>query len=402
WNLICDRAHIAASLQSCFFSGMAVGSLLGGLISDAFGRRLCMFLSCGILVISGVAASFADCLSLLGLLRFCIGFSLASFMLSSYIYMIELIGPQYRTMGGQISHVFYSPGYCLTALIGYFVRDWRYLNMTCCLLPAFFFLTWKVFPESARWLIANNRLDEALQVLSRYGSRSGSDPVDLVALKEGIKDIRRDQIEREQHAKRTSILDLLRTRKLRKRTLILAFNWFVVALVHFGFYLYVTSLAGNVYVNFVIMNSIYIPHLFFCWFLMHRYGRRFPYSSYMLSAGAASLLILAVFKAYPVGATVLAIIGKTLITTEFSNIYLFTSELYPTILRNTGIGAGSMSARLGGILAPYISQLPGVSLTLPVTIFGVSAVIAGILSLWLPETRYITLPQTIEEVETVK
>jgi hypothetical protein len=36
---------------------------------------------------------------------------------------------------------------------------------------------------------------------------------------------------------------------------------------------------------------------------------------------------------YPTAITVLALIGKTLITAEFSNIYLFTTELYPTLVR---------------------------------------------------------------------
>ena len=45
------------------------------------------------------------------------------------------------------------------------------------------------------------------------------------------------------------------------------------------------------------------------------------------------------------------------------------------------------------------AQLPGLSLTLPTTIFGVCALVAGILSLWLPETLNEKLPQTIEEAE---
>jgi len=38
-------------------------------------------------------------------------------------------------------------------------------------------------------------------------------------------------------------------------------------------------------------------------------------------------------------------------------------------------------------------------LTLPTTIFGVCALVAGIMSLWLPETLNVKLPQTIEEAE---
>ncbi|XP_031564540.1 organic cation transporter protein-like [Actinia tenebrosa] len=406
WNLICDRAHIAATIQSCFFAGMLIGSIIGGLVSDAFGRRTCMFGSCVLLVVVGVASSFADCLSLLGLLRFFVGFFLASFMLSAYIYAIELLGPNRRAMGGQINHVFWSPGYCVTALWAYFIRDWRYLVLGTTLPPILFFLAWKVFPESVRWLIAHNRLDDAQKTLMKCGGKDGK-PLNKEDVRNIVEEIRRDQVEREQktEAKKYSVLDLFRTPKLRKRSIILAVNWFVVALVHFGFYLYVNALAGSLYINYAIMNSIYVPHLFLCWFLMQRFGRRLPYTFYMIGTGVSSLLILAVPKEYPIAVTVLALIGKTMITTEFSNVYLFTAELYPTLVRNSGIGLGSMSARVGGIIAPYIvmlSQLPGLSLTLPTTIFGVSAMVAGILSLWLPETLNVKLPQTIEEVEATK
>lgn len=94
-------------------------------------------------VVVGVASSFADCLSLLGLLRFFTGFFLASFMLSAYVYAIELLGPSRRAMGGQINHVFWSPGYCVTALWAYFIRDWRYLVIATTLPPILFFFAWK-------------------------------------------------------------------------------------------------------------------------------------------------------------------------------------------------------------------------------------------------------------------
>ncbi|KAK3733265.1 hypothetical protein QZH41_011113, partial [Actinostola sp. cb2023] len=267
WNLICDRAHIQATIQSCFFAGMLVGSIVGGVVSDAFGRRTCMFFSCGLMVAVGFASSFADCLSLLGLLRFFVGFALASFMLSAYVFAIELLGPNRRTMGGQINHVFWSPGYCVTAFIAYFLRDWRYLVIAMTLPPILFFITYKVFPESARWLIAHNRLDEAQSGLKKCGGKKG-DPLNEEVLGALVDEIRKDQVERERHIKKYTVLDLFRTPKLRKRSLILAFNWFVVALVHFGFYLYVTNLAGSLYINYIIMNSCYIPQLFLSWYLM--------------------------------------------------------------------------------------------------------------------------------------
>lgn len=51
WNLICDKANIAATVQSLFVAGMMAGSLSFGAISDFFGRRFCLFL-CSALAVS--------------------------------------------------------------------------------------------------------------------------------------------------------------------------------------------------------------------------------------------------------------------------------------------------------------------------------------------------------------
>jgi OCT family organic cation transporter-like MFS transporter 4/5 len=54
---------------------------------------------------------------------------------------------------------------------------------------------------------------------------------------------------------------------------------------------------------------------------------------------------------------VLSNLGKLGASAGFSIIYLFSAELYPTVVRNSMMGASSMVARLGGIVSPYIAQL---------------------------------------------
>jgi hypothetical protein len=43
--------------------------------------------------------------------------------------------------------------------------------------------------------------------------------------------------------------------------------------------------------------------------------------------------------------------------------------------------------------------LPGLSIAFPVTIFGIVALLAGVLMYWLPETLYSPMHQTIEAAE---
>ena len=50
-------------------------------------------------------------------------------------------------------------------------------------------------------------------------------------------------------------------------------------------------------------------------------------------------------------------LGKLGAAAAFAIIYVYSAELFPTIVRNAGLGASSCCARIGGMLAPYIADL---------------------------------------------
>jgi hypothetical protein len=49
--------------------------------------------------------------------------------------------------------------------------------------------------------------------------------------------------------------------------------------------------------------------------------------------------------------------GKASITYSYALIYLYTPEVFPTVIRGTGLGAGALMSRIGGVLAPFIADL---------------------------------------------
>lgn len=80
------------------------------------------------------------------------------------------------------------------------------------------------------------------------------------------------------------------------------------------------------------------------------------------------------------------------------NLKVLTTE-FLSPRRQTGIGASSMFARMGGVLAPIINMLHNRSPTVPLVIFGISPLLGAILALALPETADRPLPDTVEEAE---
>lgn len=53
----------------------------------------------------------------------------------------------------------------------------------------------------------------------------------------------------------------------------------------------------------------------------------------------------------------LACFGIVGMSVSFTTVYLFSGELFPTVVRNIGVGASSMCARVGSIVAPFVVSL---------------------------------------------
>ncbi|NXR26530.1 S22AD protein, partial [Cinclus mexicanus] len=92
-----------------------------------------------------------------------------------------------------------------------------------------------------------------------------------------------------------------------------------------------------------------------------------------------------------VAITVLAVIGKFTATATFSTSYVYAAELFPTTVRQTGVGLCSTMARVAGILAPLIIPLDRYHRAIPMAIFGSIPVVVALLCILLPETRGLDL-----------
>ncbi|ESO88163.1 hypothetical protein LOTGIDRAFT_165906 [Lottia gigantea] len=97
-----------------------------------------------------------------------------------------------------------------------------------------------------------------------------------------------------------------------------------------------------------------------------------------------------------------SLLGKFCVSGSFMVIYIYTPEIYPTNLRNAGLGMASAISRLGGMVAPYSSLLSAVAVWGPGVVFTVCCILASILMYFLPETKGRPLPTTLQEMRDLK
>ncbi|XP_043538651.1 solute carrier family 22 member 6-like isoform X2 [Chiloscyllium plagiosum] len=255
----------------------------------------------------------------------------------------------------------------------------------------------KWLPESARWLILNDKADVALEQLRRVAKTNGKEvkgkELTLEILKSSMKD------EQLTTKNKHGVLDLFRTPVIRKIACCTMLAWFATGFAYYGLAIDLQGFGVDIYLIQFIFGAVDVPAKFIGFISMSLIGRRFTHSTSLILAGCVIVANIFVPKELNALRTSLAAIGKGCLSTAFSCCYLYSGELYPTVVRQTGMGLVSTTARVGAMIAPIVRLSGDYVSFLPMTIYGGVAIVAGVAICALPETRNNPLPETIEGIE---
>lgn len=305
---------------------------------------------------------------------------------------MELIGTKWRELISVLYQVPFNLGHLTLPIFAYYFRDWHHLQFALSIPSIVLISYYWLVPESPRWLFTVGRINESATVLEKAAAanKRPTESIKLNLEKHAIS----TNTSATDHA-HGNIIDLVRTPNMRSKTISMCFNWLVCGMCFFGVAQYIGQSDGDIFWNVAVSAALELPGTFLCIYTMKRFGRKRTLIASNTLCGICMLLI-AVLPAYQVSLASIALIGMSI---SFPTVYLYAGELFPTVVRNVGIGAASMIARIGSMVAPFIISLKVLNIAYPPIAFGIIPIIGALLVLLLPETKGAPLPSTIEDGE---
>lgn len=220
WDLVCSQAYLSSLATTIYFCGVMVGGLVFGHLADKLGRKPVMLVSLLLPVVVGVGTSFATSYWMFVAFRFIQGILMQGLQTSTYTLAMELFLPKHRSYAGAILECFWGLSVMTVPALAYLIPNWRHLQLVISLPSLLAVCYICLIPESLRWLIMVDRTEEAENLITKvtrfnkisFPSQAWAD----VKFQLGL---------RSEEGKQYSLLDLLKTPQLRKRSLIMFYIW---------------------------------------------------------------------------------------------------------------------------------------------------------------------------------
>ncbi|XP_034255789.1 solute carrier family 22 member 21-like [Thrips palmi] len=399
--------------------GRALGLPLFGLASDALGRRTALLAGLAVSCAVGMARSFApDYAAFVGL-EFLDPVFYDGIGGAAFIMGMELMPTASRGAWSAVSHVVFTVGLVVLGCVAWLLPSWRLLlrviygSGLLCLAALWF------APESVRWLAAKGRTADAFKIIDKAARMNGLPRPDFTAIVS-----RRDKAAKQAKqgeatlpaapatasaAHRPSFAqdmsEFAHSRVLVLRLVACCACWAMIMFVYDGLAVYSVSLAGNRYLNFILVELAEAPAALLTWKLMSAAGRRATLIWSLVPAAACCVA----YHFLPAAAaddvswprTAAVVLAKLCVTVAFTTTYVLAAELFPTRVRHTLYAAGATCGRFGASLSPQMPLLAAVMESLPLLVFGAACFCTALVALAFPETANAALPDTVEEAEVM-
>ena len=393
-----DRAQQVAVFV-IWFAGLAIGAALFGYLADRFGRRRLFAATLVLYSVSAVATAASPDYTVFMCFRFLTSLGVGGEYSAVSSAISEFMPARVRGRANAVVMNFWSLGgivaglvsiVFVTALLGQ--RGWRFALLFGAVSAVYGLYARRLVPESPRWLASQGRLREANEVIERI---TGLSRQHVQYLPEELSGSLRSRVVELWSEHRAKLLLGMALDFSEAAGYYGLFSFMPVFVLTRGV---VDVGASAVPYFYLVANLGALAGGVLASWALERVGRRPTVLLGYLVASGSSLLVAA---AALTGSALLTLAAFTLAvlcaTTAWVSAYPTFTELFPTRLRATGVGAcvavGRVGAALGAVLLAQSASSFGLwsaFLTLA-ALWGIGAIAAG--GWWLRgfEARGMTL-----------
>ncbi|XP_017779708.1 PREDICTED: organic cation transporter protein-like [Nicrophorus vespilloides] len=384
--------------QSVFFGGSLIGSLLLGILADRIGRVHVLVIANLLAFLGNFCTIFVEEAVSYSIIRFIAGCASDTNFVMMYMIVMEYLRPSMRTMGLNLTiGIFYCISSILVPWIAVLCGNWRnfllVISMPHLVVGFFYFLV----PESAQWLISRGKFAEAMKCFQRIAKTNKRQIPDKAI--QGLKLYATENIK--EGAKNESFFGLLKTPKLRRKTIILIFKSMVLNLCYDAIARNVNGLGLSPFIIFSATSVTILPGCLVILLLQDRIGRKALASSSLFLGGiiiSIAGIILASFDS-PSLTLILTVIARLNVVVAYNSGSQYAFELIPTVVRAQGVSVVHVAGFAATFFSPQILYLSTFWKPLPEIVLGILLLMCAVLCLFLPETFNKTLPVTLQDGE---
>ncbi|XP_069567531.1 solute carrier family 22 member 13-like [Brachyistius frenatus] len=389
FDLVCEKSNMVEVAQTVLMTGSLVGSFIFGPIAESYGRRRTTQLPVVILLMFVIVTGVSPNIYVYLVSQLIVGAAVAGYKLNSIVLATEWIGVTKRSFASCVSQIFGALGQCAMAGLVYTVRDWRKAQYVLAGAQAFIILYIWWIPESARWLLGQGRTEEANKLIRKVAAIN----------KKTIPENLLDEVKGEQKVQSGGLKAIFSSAVLIKYVFIISFAWSSLNLGYFSLVLNVGKFGLSIFLVQFLFGISEIPAHILCIWVLELLGRKKSLISTLLTGGFVCLLALAFPQDSAVVIIALITTGKFFLNWAGSVCMVYSQELFPTSVRQTAVGLGSIAYRVAGLLSPLLNMLAVYHRSIPIVVFSSLAVVSGALVFLLPETTRKELPDSTDEAK---
>jgi putative MFS transporter len=340
-------------LVSSTFIGMLIGAILIPILADQIGRKRALFLAIGWYAVFSLVAATATSYNELFIIRLLEGAGLGAEVPLVFTYVVEFVPTRKRGLLAASSVFFWLTAGGIasaTAIVVVPLLTWRGMFCLGAIPAVLLIFAWRYVPESIRYLLNRNRIDEAEAIVRQFSS---IDPNTLDSK------LLTQETGHKEWAAQKRFTEIFRNGYLRYTLTIWGVN-FGSGMVFFGLSAWLPSIF--IQMGYTMVHSFAFSSLIatagaagcLCHaLLIDIFGRRLTIGLSFLIGGLATFAWGNVSSTY-------ALMGLGALT-AFTGaggvtgcIHTYNVELYPTQTRAMGAGFATAWQRIGGIVAPMI------------------------------------------------